>query len=47
MFNIGNNIRKAGRLLRAVTPVTPPPPRINVLIPQAGPHPLDMAGGLA
>jgi len=43
-----NAISKMGRLLRAAMPVTPPPPpRINVLISQAGPHHLNVAGGPA
>ncbi len=45
MFNASS---KMGRLLRAAMPVTPgqiTPPRINVLITQAVPHHLNMAGG--
>ena len=47
MFNASS---KMGRLLRVAMPVTPgqiTPPRINVLVPPAGSHHLNMAGGPA
>gem|GEM_PF-6144007 len=46
MFDVSSEIRNAGRQLRAAMPVTPPP-RINVLVPQAGPQPLNITGGPA